>query len=403
MSDRHLSESIFGEDGAAGEPGATPPVDGQHPQHRVPLPESHGEPPRQDPRHRRRRPWLPLLIAFVLVVGCGAFAFTSLGLSMPSLGGSSGGGDYAGSGTGSVEVEVKPGDSGGAIGSTLQQAGVVKSASTFAQTFATNPAAAKIQPGTYKLKKEMSSDAALTLLLTPSARVRDGVTVREGLWALEIYALLAKKTGTPLADYTKVDPDQLGLPAAAHGEPEGFLFPSTYDFRKGESATDQLRTMVTQFKNATQPLNIRADQLRRIVTIGSLVQAESRLGADGPKVARVVENRMKPGGETNGRLQFDSTVHYFLKKRGTLSTSDKERATKNPYNTYLNAGLPPGPIGNPGLEAIKAAQNPTPGDWLYFVTVNPKTGKTLFAHTLKEQLANEKTWHACEADPSHCE
>jgi len=83
-------------------------------------------------------------------------------------------------------------------------------------------------------------------------------------------------------------------------------------------------------------------------------------------VARVIENRLAKGMP----LQLDTTVSFISQRRGKVGTTDAQRATKSPYNTYLVAGLPPGPIDNPGLSAIQAALNPTPGPWLYFVAVN---------------------------------
>ncbi|KNX39343.1 hypothetical protein VV01_09455 [Luteipulveratus halotolerans] len=357
----------------------------------------------EEPPRRRRRPWLPLLLALVLVGAGGYVAVKSLDISLPSIGGGSdqADADYTGEGTGSVTVTVDRGDTGSDIGATLQQAGVVKSGARFAQSFAAEQSAAGIQPGSYTLRKQMSSASALALMLDPSSRT-GGVTVPEGLWASEIYQRLSKATGTPLAEYAKVDTSQLGLPAAAKGNVEGYLFPSRYDFPKNATATEQLRSMVTEFKRRTAALQIPPDRLERVLTIASIVQAESR-GQDGPKVARVIENRLKPNTETAGRLQMDSTVHYLLKKRGTITTTDKQRQDTSPYNTYLHKGLPPGPVGNPGIEAIKAAEAPTPGGWLYFVTVNPATGETRFATTGAEHQKNVvafQTW--CRSNPGKC-
>ncbi|AKU18921.1 hypothetical protein VV02_13925 [Luteipulveratus mongoliensis] len=339
-----------------------------------------------------------------MVFGGGAVAYKTLGLHMPSLGGGSeGGGDFAGEGSGVAKIVVRRGDTGSDIGATLEQAGVVKSGRTFARAFAAEHDAAGLQPGTYTLRKQMSSASALSLMLDPKSHVGDGVTVPEGLWAQEVYARLSKGTGVPLADYAKVDPKQLGLPAAAGGQVEGYLFPSTYEFPDKATATDQLRTMVTEFKRRTASLNIPAGQEQRVMTIASVVQAESKLGEDGPKVARVIENRLRPNPATNGRLQMDSTVHYMLRKRGTVTTTDKQRQSTSPYNTYVHPGLPPAPVDSPGLEAIQAALQPTPGNWLYFVTVNLSTGETRFAATLPEHNKNVAVFQAwCKANPGKC-
>ncbi|MDF8264171.1 endolytic transglycosylase MltG [Luteipulveratus flavus] len=425
MNEPHLSDSIFGGDGdetvvgaagsGSGDDASYQPGGYAAPASRrearenadrqaVQAPEDswveYGDPPR-----RRRRPWLPLLLALVLVGAGGFVAFKALGPSLPSWGGGgsqTAGADYTGTGSGSAVITVRRGDTGSQIGAALEKAGVVKSGNRFAQAFAAEPQAARLQPGSYTLRRQMSSSAALQLMLDPSAR-KGGVTIPEGLWATEIYARLSKATGTPLADYSAVDAAALDLPEGANGRVEGYLFPSTYLFADGATATDQLRTMVAEFKRRTASLNIPADQVSRVMTIASIVQAESKLGQDGPKVARVIENRLKPNPATNGRLQMDSTIHYLHKKRGTVTTSDKERDSTSPYNTYKHAGLPPAPVDNPGIEAIKAAQSPAPGSWLYFVTVNQQTGETRFSSTLAEHNKNVALFRAwCKANPGRC-
>ena len=110
----------------------------------------------------------------------------------------------------------------------------------------------------------------------------------------------------------------------------------------------------------------------QVVVMASLVQAEGGRLSDYPKIARVIYNRLANGTP----LQLDSTVLYGLNKFGILAT-DKDLTSPSPYNTYRHKGLPPGPIDNPGAAAIQAVLHPAAGPWLYFVTVNPKTGETL--------------------------
>ena len=124
------------------------------------------------------------------------------------------------------------------------------------------------------------------------------------------------------------------------------------------------------------------------MTVAALVQAEG-LGRDMSKIARVIYNRIENPGTAGqiGRLQIDATVDYALGRPLTVSLTQEEReTTQSPYNTFLNVGLPPGPIGNPGEEAIYAALNPADGDWYYYVTVNLRTGKTKFAESYDEFL-----------------
>jgi UPF0755 protein len=120
-----------------------------------------------------------------------------------------------------------------------------------------------------------------------------------------------------------------------------------------------------------------------VVTLASLVQAEAATPEDMGKVAQVLDNRLASGMP----LQLDSTVNY-ANGNGGVTTTAEDRANTSPYNTYAHPGLPPGAIGNPGEEALRAVLNPTPGPWIYFVTVNPDTGETRFAVTAEEHAQN---------------
>ncbi len=345
-----------------------------------------------------------VLVVVALVAGAALlFAISTVGSSfLPKFGGiagGSGGGDYSGSGKEAVSITIAPGDFGAEIGANLQKAGVVKSASTFTALAAQNPKFATLQPGVYQLRKQMSSADALALLVSPAAKISGGVTIPEGLWAKEVYTRLAAATKVPVADYGKVPTSSLGLPAAAGGKVEGYLFPSTYEFPKGSSAASQLKAMVTRFKKEAATLNISDQKLAQVTTVASLVQAEASRPQDDGKVARVIDNRLAQ----KMPLQLDSTVNYVLQKRGSVTTSDKARESKSPYNTYGSPGLPPGPINSPGIPALKAALNPTPGNWLYFVTVDLGTGQTKFAKSLAEHNANVQQFQAwCKRNPGKC-
>ena len=285
--------------------------------------------------------------------------------------------DWTGTGTGRATVVVHAGDSGRTIGVALQQAGVVKTSKAFADVAADNPQAGSIQPGSYALRTRMSATSALDMLLDPANRTVPRVTVREGLWKAEVIKALSNGTGRPLAEYQAAlkNPAALGLPAAARGNVEGYLFPATYEFEADAGATIQLRTMVAKTLAQLRAAGVAPANAQRVLTVASIVEAEARRDADRGKVARVVYNRLAK----RTKLQMDSTVHYVVQRRGGVATSDAERATKSPYNTYYVTGLPAGPIGNPGRASITAAARPTPGPWLYFVAVNPDTGETRFA------------------------
>ncbi|WP_175611378.1 endolytic transglycosylase MltG, partial [Mycobacterium sp. SP-6446] len=118
-----------------------------------------------------------------------------------------------------------------------------------------------------------------------------------------------------------------------------------------------------------------------ILVVASLVQQEAN-SQDFPKVAQVIYNRLN----AHHTLEFDSTVNYPLDRR-EVATSDADRAQKTPWNTYVSQGLPATAICSPGLDALRAAEHPEPGDWLYFVTIDAQ-GTTLFTRDYKQHLAN---------------
>jgi UPF0755 protein len=184
--------------------------------------------------------------------------------------------------------------------------------------------------------------------------------------------------------------NDLGLPTYAKGDPEGFLFPATYEVSKETTAEGLVKAMVTKFTSEAGDagLEAKAQQLGispyDAVVVASLVQAEARRVGDMAKVASVIYNRLDDGMP----LQLDSTLHYAEGSRGEVVASDDLRAIKSPYNTYRHTGLPPTPIDSPGRSALQAALAPAETDFLYFVTVNLRTGDTRFASTFQAHTRN---------------
>jgi UPF0755 protein len=396
VKDGHIESSIFGPDGH--ERDVLPTRRGER--RRREEERAHADKVRRKERRRVRRThrMIVLVVAFALVVGTGAVAVSVLWPLVTSLTASN---DYVGTGSGTVSIEVHDGDASRTIGATLASAGVVKTAGAFEDVAANNPASGSIQPGIYSLHAKMSAKSALAMLLNPVNRKVGRVTIREGLWTSEIISKLAADTGQPLADYTAAlkNPALLGLPVQANGNAEGYLFPSTYSFEPKATALTQLQMMVTKTLDELGTLGVTPDKGQRVLTVASIVEAEAQAATDRPKVARVIENRLAKGMP----LQLDTTVSFISQQRGKVGTTDAQRATKSPYNTYLVTGLPPGPIDSPGLAAIQAALNPTPGPWLYFVAVNPTTGETRFAVDAAGHAANVKLFLAwCKKNPGKC-
>ncbi|MDO5629340.1 MAG: endolytic transglycosylase MltG, partial [Mobilicoccus sp.] len=354
----------------------------------------HPAPARSGPPSHRR--WLVLGGAVLVLLAGLVMAWSVLS---PVVAGMFESNDYDGPGHGEVAVEVEQGDTGRVIATTLVDKGVIKTVQAFEEALASTPGD-EIQPGHYTLQQEMPASAALSALRSGESRTEMTVTIREGLRAVEIFPLLAEATDTPLEDYQALaeNPDVLDLPDAAQGEIEGFLYPATYTFGPNDDAAAQLRAMVAQGKARYTEFNVPEDELRDVITIASIIEAEARLPEDMGKVASVIENRLRIGMG----LQMDSTVAYGVGER-TLTTSDEQRRDDNPYNTYLHAGLPRGPINNPGEATIRATLDPADEEYLYFVTVNPQTGETLFSQTLAEHNQNVRQFQAwCQANPGQC-
>lgn len=335
---------------------------------------------RERRRRRRGRRTVVLLVALVLVAGAAFGAYSVLKPMVAQLTASD---DYDGAGSGEIEVSVPKGASSTAIGRVLQKADVVKSVDAFVKAAGENPDSRGIQPGRYQLRQQMSGAAAVSLLLDPAARTAERVTVTEGRRIGQVLATLSKASGRPVAEYQQAlkDPEALGLPAQAKGRAEGWLFPDTYEFDEDANAADQLRTMIDRTTAVLDDLGVAEDDRQRTLTEASIVQAEGGSKEDFGKIARVIENRLAGRLGNGNRLQMDSTVAYGTGKNGVFTTAAERADASNRYNTYANPGLPVGPIGNPGAQAIQATIAPTPGDWLFFVVVNLDTGETKFSTT----------------------
>ncbi len=284
-------------------------------------------------------------------------------------------GDYSGSGTGIVKVTVDPGATLVGLGPLLVNDGVIMTVRPYNTAASAAAGSGTLQPGVYKLHHHMNAALAVKLLLSPRARINTGsVTVIEGTRASTLAAQLASATGLPAKKFTDIidnPPAALGLPSwAPKGvSAEGFLFPDTYTFAPHEAALKILQTMVQTFNQRIASLNIQAEAAKvfttpyHVLIVASMVQAEGGRIQDFPGISRVAWNRLKLGRA----LQFDSTVFYAMHTHGTAITL-KDEKFPSPYNTYLHTGLPPGPIGNPGLDAIKAALHPVKAGYLYFIT-----------------------------------
>ena len=295
--------------------------------------------------------------------------------------------DYAGPGTGDVTVQVMSGDTAFSLAPRLVQLGVVASERAFTNAVeaASSTTAAQstgLEAGYYVLHHHMQASLAYTALTNPKDLVQTTVTIPEGKRAVDVIAIISKRTKIPLKDFQAVlaHPSQLGLPSYANGKAEGYLFPATYAIAPHETALEILQAMVTRFNQEAVEINLvnsaKAAGLTptQLIIEASMAQAEGGSVSDYPKIAETIHNRIAIGMH----LQFDSTVLYGIGKYAVSATL-KQIHTPGPYNTYLNAGLPPGPISNPGDAAIQGVLHPATGNYLYFLTF--PNGKSQFSHT----------------------
>lgn len=356
---------------------------------------------------RRVKSALAVLVSFAVIIAGGWWAAGTVGEILGSV---VSGDDYQGPGEGEVEVIIPPGTTLDEIGSILHDAEVVASTWAFDQAARENPESTKVQAGTYVLKKRMRAADALQAMLDSGIKGGKKFLIREGLRLGEQVTELSKQTDIPEEAYREAltKPDVYGLPDYAKGNPEGFLFPDTYEM-SGSDPNAALKQMTANFKRKANEVQLeaRAQDMNRtpleLLTVASIIEAEVRRPEDRPKVARVLYNRLESNPPM--KLQLDTTVEYAVNKpRGTgATTTDAERANPSPYNTYVHDGLPPGPISGPGKSAMEAAANPAEGTWKFFVAINLDTGETAFADTFAEHQENVKKFQAwCQANPGKC-
>ena len=276
-----------------------------------------------------------------------------------------------------VIIEIPSGSTGSDIGQILFKAKVIKSSASFFRVAVGDSRSEKIAPGSHRITMKISAAQALDQLLDPS-RIPNLIKIYEGGWKSEVVESL-KEYGFSSQEIEQAFKD-VRLPRGLTNA-EGVLFPAQYTFAKGVTATEAVQAMVDRFtQESVSKLILKGNQdftPSELLTIASIVQAEGDI-KDYPQVARVILNRLKIGMP----LQLDSTVHFIKKVRGQIFLSTQSTLINSPYNTYKRYGLPPGPIGSPGVDAMSAALKPASGDWLFFITVAP--GDTRFTKSIDE-------------------
>ncbi|NVM94587.1 endolytic transglycosylase MltG [Arthrobacter wenxiniae] len=377
----------------AAEPEEAPLFDG------APLPSRRST--RVSKRVRRRR---RTVVFFIVLALFAVVVFFVVQTVRPLLGGFQAA-DYPGPGTGGVQVVVPEGSTARSVASELRTQDVVASEQSFLDALDAAHGAGSLQPGSFQMRKQMKASDAVSVLLSKDAAKVHYAAVAQNLRIGETLAVLATSTGIPKAEFEQLanDPKAFGLPAQAKNL-EGYLSPGEYRFPVELGAKAILAQMVDATKARLVKAGITdpAAQYRTLI-IASIIEFEGN-EANYAKISGAIENRINnPNGETGGRLESDATVAYGLGIK-TYNITDAQKADKkNLYNTFANPGLPVGPIGSPAGAAIEAAAHPEANPYYFWVTVNLKTGETLYATTFAEHLKNVAKYTAwCGANPGEC-
>lgn len=304
-----------------------------------------------------------------------------------------------------VEFVIQPDESVDSIATRLYSAGLVRSPAYFRFRVRLTNAAPQIFAGRYRLNTGMSTSQIINTITSREAAVAQEVTVRfiEG-WRTEQFAeaLVAAKLVPSVEAFMTAteDPKWNDTFSFLHTRPsgvalEGYLFPETYNFRQDATVDEIIQTLLRTFEERAAPqllaaADARGMTLHQLVTVASIVEREAALPQERATIASVYYNRLA----IPMPLQADPTVQYQIGTSGnwwpTLTASDLQQDGR--YNTYLNPGLPPGPISNPGLASIEAALNPAQTDFLYFVAKGD--GSHAFARTLQEQEQNVRRYQS---------
>lgn len=288
-----------------------------------------------------------------------------------------------------IYVEVYPGMTASEIASTLEEKGVIESRFEFWWAVKLNDASEKFKVGTYAFQAGMEPRDVIRELMqgqtvTVQFTIPEGFTVEDIAKRLDAQGIVKKddflKEAKAYRPYDYVDP-----PRNAHYDAEGFLFPDTYIIGGDTGVKGILDIMSKNFDQRLTPeMRRRAKEknlsIYELITLASLVEREARYEEDRPIIAQVFFKRLEVGMP----LQSDATLQYLMDapKEDVLISDTK---IDSPYNTYQHAGLPPGPVANPGLASIEAVLEPADTEYLYFVA--DREGHNYYSYTYSEHMA----------------
>lgn len=288
----------------------------------------------------------------------------------------------------SVSVVVEEGDSLSSIADKLSEAGVVGSTTLFSLEARFKGTATDLRPGEYQIPASASNDEILSILSTGEEIPTYAVTLPEGLTMEQTAERVGEQTPVSEEEFLQAAEQTDYGYAFLEGAPstEGFLFPETYEFEEGTTAREMVNRFLEQYMIETEGLDFAGAEERlglseyELVTIAAMVERESANDPERPTVASVIYNRI----DDEMPLQIDATIQYALgENRELLSLEDTQ--VDSPYNTYLNQGLPPGPIASPSRGAIEATLDPAETDFVYYV-IRPGGGEHFFTNDYDEFL-----------------
>jgi UPF0755 protein len=290
-----------------------------------------------------------------------------------------------------VMVAIPQGATAADVGELLEEQGVIRSALAFRLSAQLRGFGSDIQAGSYELTTNMTVPEVFEVLEAGPVVETISLTIPEGLELPQVAAEAGESLGLDAEAFERTaSSGRYALPPylpEGTETVEGFLFPKTYEFG-AESLSEEavIQRLLGQFEQEAATLDWgRAEELGltpyEVVIVASLIEREARIAEDRPKISAVIHNRLREGMP----LQIDATVQYALPEENRLLT-EEDYEYPSPYNTYLHPGLPPTPIASPGLASLDAALNPAPVDYLYFVVIDPETGRHAFAETYEEFL-----------------
>ena len=266
----------------------------------------------------------------------------------------------------------------GSVVDQLKDNDIIKYKGLFRLFSALSGGSDKIAQGSYLVDTDMDYRAILNSLGSgSSSRVEVSVTIQEGLTVRQIFELLEKegvstveKLNDMAANHDYAFSFLEDIPLGDPNRLEGYLFPDTYNFYMGEDPKYVINKMLVNFDSKVddsmrQKIADKGYTIQELLTVASMIEKETD-GTDRTTIASVIYNRLNnPGAGTAGYLQVDATIQYVLPE-GEIVSEEDYQTVNSPYNTYLNKGLPPGPIANPGLEYIMAALNPESTNYYYY-------------------------------------